>query len=72
MTLWAGLQGVVQTRKLTRTAPDRMDSTRVARGLVSALLIGWGAEAKMTEEIVQLVQEYKLSALSVSELDLFE
>ncbi len=72
MALWAGLQGVVQTRKLMRSAPDRIDSTRIAKGLVEALLIGWGAEAQDMERILGLIEERSLSSLADSALDLFE
>lgn len=72
MALWAGLQGVVQSRKLTRSAPDRIDSTRVAKDLVSALLVGWGAKADAMERILRLTQDHGLSSLVGSTLDLFE
>jgi AcrR family transcriptional regulator len=72
MALWAGLQGVVQTRKLTRIAPDRIDSTRVARGLVEALLIGWGADAKGMERILRLIRKSELSSVTRSALEFFD
>jgi hypothetical protein len=72
LALWAGLQGVVQTRKLTRNAPDRIDLTRVARGLVETLLIGWGADVQGMERVLRLIRENEMSSLADSVLDLFE
>jgi AcrR family transcriptional regulator len=72
MALWAGLQGVVQTRKLTRSAPDRIDSTRVARGLVEALLLGWGADARQMERILRWIRENELYSITGSTLDFFD
>ena len=43
LALWAGLQGAAGTRKLARSAPGRIDPKRVSRGLLAALLAGWGA-----------------------------
>jgi hypothetical protein len=56
LALWAGIQGLAQTRKLARSAPDRIDSTRIARGLVSALLVGWGAESDLASRMVNLTR----------------
>jgi len=56
VALWAGLQGVVQTRKLARSAPVRIDSTRIAHGLVSALLIGWGATSEAANRMGDLTR----------------
>ena len=72
MALWAGLQGVVQTRKLSRNAPDRVDSTRVAKGLVSALLIGWGADGAAIERVIELIRDRQLCSLAGSSFNLFE
>ena len=67
VALWAGLQGVVQTRKLARSAPDRIDSTRIARGLVPALLVGWGAASDVASRMVELtrVQHFAESPESI-------
>jgi len=72
VALWAGLQGVVQTRKLTRGSPGRIDATRVAKSLVSTLLIGWGAGSTKIQRVVQLVQKRELSSLVGATLDLFD
>jgi AcrR family transcriptional regulator len=72
VALWAGLQGVAQTRKLARSAPDRIDSTRIARGLVSALLIGWGAEPDVTAHMVELTQQEQFAVFPESTHDYLE
>lgn len=43
LVLWAGLQGVLQTSKLGRLAPELVDTERLAHTLVQGLLRGWGA-----------------------------
>jgi len=43
VVLWAGLQGVLQTSKLGRVAPELVDTERLAHTLVQGLLRGWGA-----------------------------
>jgi AcrR family transcriptional regulator len=52
LALWAGLQGVVQTRKLARSAAGRIDPTRIALGLVTSLLEGWGADPAMVSRLM--------------------
>jgi len=49
LALWAGLQGAAQTHKLMRSAPDRIDPTRIALDLVRSLLVGWGAKASLVD-----------------------
>jgi AcrR family transcriptional regulator len=61
VTLWAGLQGVVQTRKLARSAPDRIDPTAIARGLVPTLLVGWGGRPDAVAAAVAVVVDRRLS-----------
>jgi len=51
IALWAGLQGVVQTRKLARSAGGTIDPTRIAIDLVDSLLVGWGGRR---EDVVRL------------------
>jgi AcrR family transcriptional regulator len=70
IALWAGLQGVVQTRKLARSAGGRIDPERIARSLLSALLVGWGADAERVERIVALarIHTFAESSGSVDEL----
>ena len=54
--LWAGLQGVAQTRKLARGATDRIDSTRISRDLIQALLVGWGAKPALASRVIDLTE----------------
>ncbi len=68
VALWAGLQGVVQTQKLSRSQPDRIDLTRVAKGLVAALLIGWGAEEEVVKSLIRLTNAEGFAALSESSM----
>jgi AcrR family transcriptional regulator len=70
IALWAGLHGVVQTRKLARSAGGRIDPERIARGLLSALLVGWGADPERVEQIVALARDHAFaeSSGSVDEL----
>ncbi len=43
LILWSGLQGVLQTHKLARVAPELIVPERLAQALVSSLLTSWGA-----------------------------
>ena len=52
IALWAGLQGVVQTRKLARSAGGRIDPARIAHDLLTSLLVGWGADRQLVERLV--------------------
>jgi AcrR family transcriptional regulator len=72
VALWAGLQGVVQTRKLSRGAPERIDLTRVAKGLVAALLVGWGAEEEAVNRMVELTDKHGFAALGESSMVISE
>lgn len=44
LVLWSALQGVLQTRKLSRVAPELLDTERLAGELTRSLLRGWGAQ----------------------------
>jgi AcrR family transcriptional regulator len=72
VTLWAGLQGVVQTRKLARSAPDRIDPRSIVRGLVPALLVGWGADPTAVDAAAGLASQRRLSELEGSVDDLLD
>lgn len=72
VALWAGLQGVVQTRKLARSAANRIDPTRIAHNLVSALLTGWGAPAASANRVVQTTRHEGLAAWPDPTVDFFE
>jgi len=61
LTLWAALQGVVQTRKLARSAADRFDPTELVHGMVPALLIGWGGDAVCVARSVERVIDARLA-----------
>ncbi|MGH0036440.1 MAG: TetR/AcrR family transcriptional regulator [Myxococcota bacterium] len=61
VTLFAGLQGVVQTRKLARSAPDRIDPGAIARALVPTLLVGWGGEPECVATAVDLTLEHRFA-----------
>ena len=69
VTIWASLQGVVQTRKLARHATARIDSTRIARGLLATLLVGWGARARAVDRVVELALSEAFAASPESALD---
>jgi len=72
LTLWAGLQGVVQMRKLARSAADRIDPTRIAHGLASALLVGWGARPAVAGRVVGIARDEGLAEWSGSTIDFLE
>ncbi len=57
IALGAGLQGVVQTQQLAGRASGRVDSTAIARGLVCALLIGWGAPSERVHRVVEWTRD---------------
>jgi AcrR family transcriptional regulator len=61
VALWASLQGVAQSRKLARSASSPIDSNRIARGLVSALLVGWGAEPETASRVVELTRRERFA-----------
>jgi hypothetical protein len=52
LVLWAVLSGVVQTRKLERWQVPGLDTDALTDHLVRTLLIGWGADAKKTEDAI--------------------
>ena len=52
LVLWSSLHGVAQLAKLERLAPGRLDSQRLCGSLLEALMIGWGADAKLIEQLV--------------------
>lgn len=54
---WAGLHGVLQTRKLMRIAPALLDTDRLAGDLPRTLLSGWGASEKNLEQAEALLDE---------------
>lgn len=72
VALWAALQGVVQTRKLARSAGGRIDPTRIAHGVLGALLAGWGAAPDVAGALLQRVVERGLSEPGGTVLDLLE
>lgn len=72
VALWAGLQGVVQTRKLARSAPDQIDFIRIARDLVSALLVGWGAASDAASRMVDLTRVQRFAESTESAHDHLE
>jgi AcrR family transcriptional regulator len=53
LALWAALQGAMQTRKLARSAPGQIDPRRVARSLLATLIVGWGANARATADLLE-------------------
>ena len=61
IALWAALQGVAQTRKLVRSAAGRIDPPRIARGVVGALLVGWGAVPARVERVMGFARERELA-----------
>ncbi len=72
VALWAGLQGVVQTRKLARSGADRIDPTAIARGLVRSLLVGFGADPATLDAVVAFLLERRLAEPAGSVDDLLE
>ena len=62
IALWAGLQGVAQTRKLARNAPGEIDATAIAHGLIRSLLVGWGAEPEPVHSILTTALERGFAA----------
>ena len=72
IAIWAALQGVVQARKLARHAGDRVDSTRIARGLLAALLVGWGANPAKVDQVGRLTLDEGFAASPESTLDILD
>jgi len=64
--LWAGLQGVAQTRKLARSASDRIDSTRISHDLIQALLVGWGATPALASRMIEATADEGFAEASTS------
>jgi AcrR family transcriptional regulator len=44
LVFWCALQGVVQSAKISRFQPELMNNDRLVRGVVHALLVGWGVK----------------------------
>jgi AcrR family transcriptional regulator len=55
VVLWASLHGVAQLHKLTGLRPERIDDARLTRGLLEALLVGWGAAPERVREAIDWV-----------------
>ena len=50
------MSAFVRARKLARSGPDRIDPTRIARGLVPSLLIGWGGDPEIVARVVEMTR----------------
>lgn len=72
ITLWAALQGVVQTRKLVRSAQGRFEPTRLVHDLVHALLVGWGAAPGLVTNVIDLAEREGFANGLASTLEFFE
>lgn len=57
LLLWSSLQGVAQLGKISRFAPERFDVQRLGTSALSALLSGWGADARNVERAKAVVLE---------------
>jgi hypothetical protein len=62
----------VQTRKLARSARDRIEPTALVRGLVPALLVGWGAAPEAAGAATDFVTHNDLAEPRGSVDDLLE
>jgi AcrR family transcriptional regulator len=69
VALWAALQGVVQTRKLVRSARGRIEPGRVAQSLVRSLLVGWGAAHDAAQDVLDLAEREGFADELASTLD---
>lgn len=49
LILWSGLQGVLQTQKLARVAPELIVPERLAAEFIVSLLYSWGASRDMLQ-----------------------
>lgn len=53
LVLWSSLQAVLDREKLARVMPEHFDPEALGRELLRALLVGWGAEAKLVEDALR-------------------
>lgn len=67
--LRAGLQGIAWTRRLSGPAAGRIDAARIAEGLISALLVGWGAETGTAARLIELARRERFADASSTTLD---
>jgi AcrR family transcriptional regulator len=66
--LWAGLQGVARTRLLSGDGARRIDATRVSEGLISALLLGWGADRETTSRLIERARRERFADTTATTL----
>ncbi len=72
VALWAALQGVVQTRKLVRSARGRIEPERLVHTLVQGLLVGWGVAREDAERVLDLAEREGFADGLVSTLDFLQ
>ncbi len=70
LILWSSLHGVAQLAKLERLAPGRLDSQRLCDSLLKALMIGWGADAKLIEQLIDAIRSAGFTNATVTADDL--
>jgi AcrR family transcriptional regulator len=72
LMLWSSLHGVAQLTKLERLAPDRLDSQRLCRSLLEALLIGWGADTSRVGELIEATSAAGIAHATITSDDLVQ
>jgi AcrR family transcriptional regulator len=72
LVFWSSLHGVAQLAKLERLAPGRLDSQRLCGSLLEALLIGWGADENLIEQVVGAIGSAGLANATVTADDLVQ
>jgi AcrR family transcriptional regulator len=72
LVLWSSLHGVAQLAKLERLAPGRLDSQRLCGSLLEALLMGWGADANLIEQVVAAIRSAGFANATVTADDLVQ
>ncbi|RME74396.1 MAG: TetR/AcrR family transcriptional regulator [Planctomycetota bacterium] len=72
LTIWAGLQGVLQLRKLERLEAPGLEVDRLGRELIDALLGGWGAGPEQIAAARSLFEQARVPAEPPGEREGFE
>jgi len=70
LVLWSSLHGVAQLAKLERLAPGRLDSQRLCGSLLETLMIGWGADVTLIEQLIGAIRAVGFTNATVTADDL--
>lgn len=70
LVLWSSLHGVAQLGKLERLAADQLNAQRLCSSLLEALMIGWGADGNLIDQLISAIRAAGFTNATVSADDL--